>query len=96
MIYKVELSIAEQASDYDGKRIEARIHDDHDFGPILLLNTVAFKEGNPTTTCTNEISFPPLSVSDLIRLLAAYGYAAQSWHQVGPPYPPLAAPEEPS
>jgi len=91
MIYKAELSIAERADAYDDKRIEASIHDDPDHGPIMLLNVVAYEDGSKVTTSTNEMSFPPISVSDLIRLLAAYGYAGASWHQVSSPYPPSEA-----
>ena len=87
MIYKAELSIAEKATEYEERRIEASIHEDHIYGPILLLNVVKYEEGNPTTTSTTENTFPPISVSDIIRLLHAYGPVAVSGHETKPAYP---------
>jgi len=75
MIYKAEMSIAEKATTYEDKRIEFSVHDDPEYGAVVLMNVAKYDEGNPITKTTNEYSFPPFLVSDLVRLLAAFGYA---------------------
>lgn len=88
MIYKVDLSIAEDATEYEGQRIEASIHDDHKYGPILLLNTIRHDEQLDGPRDEILVTMPPISVSDLIRVLHAHGYAAMSVHASSAPYLP--------
>lgn len=86
MIYKVELSIAENALEYEDQRIEASIHDDVNFGPILLLNSIRHDESLDGKRDEILVTLPPISVSDVVRVLHAHGYAAMSAHVSAPPY----------
>lgn len=96
MIFKTELSVAENATEYNDQRIELSVHDDPQEGTIILLTLVEYDEDSKSSSSKTVYNFPPISLNDLVRSIGVFGYLGTAVFRGDPPYAPLAeaAPEK--
>lgn len=85
-IHRVSLERAEEKYGPPERLIELSVHDDPQYGTIVLLSEVEYEETSDTSSTKRVYDFPAIKVEDLLRALSTFGLGLMSVYPSVPPY----------